>query len=203
MFFRAVLTPVEPSSDIQGGVLHFYEYGFQVWCPNNWSINDITWPDFPPRPVTVDNISSIHTFGRQSVPVVIAVYSNLSGRPASEWLIQKYGKEIAANPGNIQNALAKGYAGAEGVVSFLKRLEADTDAVEVGRISGGVLFYTGFFTVRGSPYLYAIELRLELNKAGKSDDATYADSFNKMLLSFTIDQNAVADQPFKENKAQD
>jgi hypothetical protein len=215
IFFGAVATQTEPSSvtrifprenlgvssrsdEINTSWKSYInkKYGFQMQYPDNWILtSNITEPDSPSDPVSVDNIVSIRKVGAQdvesqTVPIAIAVYPNPSARPASEWLVQIYGKEITASPGNIQKALAKGSAGAEGVVSFLEHREASTDTAEVGRISGGILFYSGFFTFRDSPYLYVIELTLALSKSAKPADSMYADLFSKMLLSVAkIKQN--------------
>jgi len=170
------------------------KYGFQLRYPTNWLLTaNVAEPDIPYSPLHVDNIVSVRKVGSasypesQTVPASAAVYLNSSNLSLSEWLSGVYGKELSkVKPGRIQQALASAYAGTEGTVSFNELRSGDVDVAEVGRVSGGVLFYSGFFAKNKSPYLYVVELRLTFNKSAEPADAVYADMFGQMLSSFLM-----------------
>ncbi len=170
------------------------KYKFQLRYPADWLLSaNVSEPYIAHKALEVFNIVSARKTGSrrypqyQTVPVAIAVYANPSNLSLSDWLAGAYNEDLnGVAGGQIQQALARAYAGAEGIVSFKEFRRGDSSAAEVGNVSGGTLFYAGFFANSRSPYIYAVELRLLFDKTAEPADEVYASVFNQMLSTFTV-----------------
>jgi len=125
----------------------------------------------------------------QTVTFVAAAY-DASAASLSQFLRAAYRRDLAGlEEGDIFKALADGYLGHQGLLTYNHTETADQQVAEVGDVEfGGVLFYTTYIAWKSARYVYAIEIHLVLEdtSAAKPTDADYADLYKQLVSQLVL-----------------